>query len=733
MALDHAEYDAYQAAIAQQRADAAAEWDDAHPTKPADVAADVRGPLVEPSYEILGYITPMDGARVGPLEFKGKEDFIRGGYQEPPTACLRGCDIVGTVPQAGSKMGAALLRQTQSTGFVRAKTPAGKPIIAQAVKKTKPLDHKQSIANAQLTAKRLTQIASKLKDAVKKGGAKKILGDDDWLDLVGAAFRRNLPHMSPAQLTTMASKLEDTAKKLSTSADKHKTFVSKTTDAQKKGADKAKKAYGPSGKKGTPVIVGAGNRFGDEWFELVGKDWVDLVGKDWVDLMGLDWVDLVGQMMPPTPDPNNPGYYTDGTPDTVDAQVPDQTGNMVANPNYQAGGSTMPGSSGAGSIAASVPGPPDYGVGSPPALSGSTITESDGSTWPQQGVDYIADPYSDPSQDQQTYSADENNIPMGAVYYDPNVMGPLPWQGVGSFHRFYPQADNGDGKGNSGFQWGGGDPGIMDGWYWWFHGATSGTEYKHENAGNNVNLPSGAPYGGAQDLMTRQKASIALGWGPLIGNPGLPQTKGLRLDASTGNFFWYWNDAPLQAQMAGTNGLQAKLNKDLLDYNTALAAGKGNYAQAVAQDQLNAKTSAQMQAQQAQEDAQAQHQIELAQAQAQAQQPGLQNQEQQQQLQLQQQLMQQQQQQQALQYQQQQAETQAYTQWLQQPAGGAAGAGMPMMPGMPADGGGMDQGYGGGMDQGGDQGGPFDDVQNQMPQYADTAAFDQAVDAEEDQ
>ncbi len=619
---------------------------------------------------------------------------VQSRYIRGSSACLRGLDILGAIPQLGSPMGKKMVVNKQPVGFAVKKTPAGKPIIAQVVKPGKPLDHARSIASAKQVAQRAQSVSSKLDKAIKAGGAKQIVGHP-WLTIVGVGGRRMVvPKMSASQMKKLSSDLTTAAKKLSKSADTHQTFVSKATSSQKAGLQKAKNAYNPSGTKGTQVVVGG--------FVLgAGSDWVD-VEDDWVTLIGAE---LLGAG---TPDPANPGNYTDGTPDTVDQLVPDSTGNMVPNPNYGAqststSSTTMPGGTVTpGAASDGTPGPPNYGMGSPPSLSGGVITMSDGTSWPVAGIDFVADPFGgDPSQDAQVYSTDLGNIPAGAVYYDPSVMGPMPYQGWGSFHRFFPQKDQSDGKGNSGFQWGGGDPSIMDGVYWWYHGATAGTEYKHENAGNS--LADG--YSGAQDLATRENESVKQGWGPLIGNPQ-GWTRGLRIDRSKNAFFWYWDQAPQAAQMSGPNGLQAKLNQAILDYNTQLTAAKANYAAAIATDQLNAKQAAAMQVQQQQEDAQAQHQAEIAQMQAQAQEPALEQQQAQLALQQEQQRLAYQKQQQQFAAQQQQAEVQAYQQFLSQP----------MPAGAPSDGG------GGAPDQGGDQGGgaapgPFDDVQEQIPAY----------------
>lgn len=213
------------------------------------------------------------------------------------------------------------------------------------------------------------------------------------------------------------------------------------------------------------------------------------------------------------------------------------------------------------------------------------------------GQDYFPDPH--PAGDDDTVYSFAGDLPAGAIVYDPNEK-PLPWQGVGSVTRFFPSADKSDGHDNSGFQWGGGNPSIMDGWYWWWHGATSGTEYKHEKAGNTLSsslLPY--DYAGSDSSPLREKTSVALGWGPLIGNPN-GWTKNLRYDSAGDRWFWFYDQAP---DFAKAPIDQARLNQAILDYKAQVATAAADAAAQAMQDQLDAKNAADLAKQQAAEDA----------------------------------------------------------------------------------------------------------------------------------
>lgn len=302
------------------------------------------------------------------------------------------------------------------------------------------------------------------------------------------------------------------------------------------------------------------------------------------------------------PDPNNPGYLMNGMPDM----------------NYQSTGATLD---------PSMDPSQNYGLGPPPTVAPPL----------QAGVDF--DPYpGDDTAFVNPYSSSATPsipgaipTPVGLVYYDGSR--PMPWQGVGSLTRFhYNLGDQTDGHYDSGYQWGGGDPSIMDGWYWWWHGATHGTEYKHDEPGGATN---------GESILDRTNNSIQRNWGPLVGNPGgsTPWTSGLLLDvdgtgvsaasgsdqsasSGLGAWFWYRDKAPAWATAADD---MARLNQAVLDYKAAYAAAAAAAAQQAAQDKLDQQQAAAMAKQQALEDAQAQHQSDLAsiQADSQAQQADL--------------------------------------------------------------------------------------------------------------
>jgi len=410
--------------------------------------------------------------------------------------------------------------------------------------------------------------------------------------VVGALARPRIishPHLSPAEIKKIAQDALKTSKALSTNADKHQSTVSNYTTRQRSGLDATRRAYGPRGQKGVRVT-------GIEDFDILGV---------------LSDYDIVGA--PTDPDPTNPGYLIDGSPDPN--YDPSTGSSSYTDP------SSVPDS---GTGDSGVPGPPDYGVPVPDQTAGQL-----------QLGEYAPDPMGPGGVgDQNVYAfpgSGADGLPEGAILYDKTTMKPWGWQAVGSFTRFNPSGDTSNGHGNSGFQWGGGDASIMDGWYWWWHGATSGTEYKHDTGPQ----PTGANYppysqalAGTPDAPARAQASIQCGWGPLIGNPADPDFHSIRYDMQGDRWFFFYDSAPAWAKAPGD---MVRYNQALLDYNTQLTAAKANYADEVAQDALAQKQAADAARTNAAEDAAAQHQADIAAIQQQTQQTQMDQQFQQQQ------------------------------------------------------------------------------------------------------
>ena len=116
------EHDDFHAHLAQSRLEGAEAFD-AMPktTHPRDILGDVVEELTR-------------GADAGPIEFEGKEDYIRGA-----TACLRGMDIVGCVPhQVGAALSTRLSLQNLPVGYTLKNQPGGKSFLSLVAPKPPP-------------------------------------------------------------------------------------------------------------------------------------------------------------------------------------------------------------------------------------------------------------------------------------------------------------------------------------------------------------------------------------------------------------------------------------------------------------------------------------------------------------------------------------------------------------------------------------------------------------------
>jgi hypothetical protein len=110
----------------------------------------------------------------------------------------------------------------------------------------------------------------------------------------------------------------------------------------------------------------------------------------------------------------------------------------------------------------------------------------------------------------------------------------------------------------------------------------------------------------AADLPAPAAASAAAGYGPLIGNPSMPDFANLRWATDAKQWFWYPSEAPEYATAESKRAIA------LLNQQTAQALADAQAAQKVLDDQLAAEL-AEAQAQQDLADLDAQHQQEQAQ------------------------------------------------------------------------------------------------------------------------
>lgn len=355
-----------------------------------------------------------------------------------------------------------------------------------------------------------------------------------------------------------------------------------------------------------------------------------------------DFTDLLGA--PTDPDPTNPGYLIDGTPDPAYGgygAAPDPYG---ATPTP--GGTVDPTASGGAvySVATPTTEPAPFGLGASPTVAPP----------PPPGA---RDPYPGAQGDTNPYSSDPNvpgvPVPPDAVVYDASAHPPQ-YMDLGSYSTFYgsvpgapapvggaggvmirsAQGPNSD-SGGSGYQW------HDDGWWSFFKEAYAGpagsgdTRLKHETSDTGAWMSAN---------------SLQYNWGPLIGNP-LGNLRGLRYDVGGNRWFWFRDQAPPWSTQASD---MQRLYDAIADYNTRLTAAQTDYTNQQMQDQLDAqdaKAQAKVQAANDLANTQTQTQIDLQQQAAQQQQDAAQAQADIQQ----QQLMQQQQQQEMQMYSQQAA------------------------------------------------------------------------------
>ncbi len=515
---------------------------------------------------------------------------VGGGVVTVPTNRYH----AGAVAQAGASA-PAIPVSAPGHGYMFKTTPRGRKFTSVVVSK-KASDPKKTVQTARVVAERAQRVGKDVLARVAKAAAvttkKAVLG-------VATAPKKLA---SLAALKQQATKLIAAGKKLSTHTDGFEKTVHNAAIKSKANAVRAQQVTKIHGYDDNDVA-------GEYFMDIVGPDWEEIQAEDeGFDQLILEevlgsfqpgeggYMDIMGQYGP-TPDPLRPGLMTDGSPD----------------PSYGAGGApggTDPsgGTTTTSSLASQLPGPPDYGAGQPPTLSGGGIVKADGTTWPQPGIDYMPDPAPN-GDDLQMYDCPTDaDLPGGAVLFDGSQ--PVPFKGLGSYTVFFGTIPGGAappyGGTNSGYEWHG-----SGGFDW---------ALKLTGDGNTAGYTGGGNY----DKVANPDAAMASesarrGWGPIIGNPQGGWTRGLRFSPSGPNgprFFWFYDTAAQVAPWAVGAILQAELNNEITQYKAAVLAGQTDYVNAQLQDKLNAQTAAAQAQQQAGVDAQVAQQTEVANAQA---------------------------------------------------------------------------------------------------------------------
>jgi len=484
-----------------------------------------------------------------------------------------------TVTSAAKKMTIAKAGVQQRAGIVKSKTPGGRTVTALKINPNKGMknrwDPKFAIKNAQDAANRAITVGKKLKAAATKL-AKQPKPAKPATAVHGAvakkpalrlpSLRRPKVKVSPAQLKRLADKAIKAGEALKKNITQFKKSVQANDSRVKAGVSRARLMTKMRGLDDDVALVELFGSHLDQLNEEIMFGASEILVDEYID-------EVMGAV---------PGYT--GAVDESDAPTdPNAADPYAADPN------------------ASSPYDPNdstFGLGPPPTSAPPL----------QEGIDFIRDPGFD--SDRTVYSSNPavpgTPLPVGAIIYDGSQ--PLPWFGVGSFTRFHGGAPEQSGGANSGYQWGGGDPLIMDGWYlYWASagGAITSLRYKREGEGDHKILGTGRE---------RSEDSVKKGWGPLVGNPtsttsasGKPWTAGLRYDAGGNQWFWYYDQAPDWAKRPGE--LQ-RLNQAVLEYKAALTAAQAEAAAQALADQAEQKEYEQQLKQQAREDAEYQRQLE---------------------------------------------------------------------------------------------------------------------------
>lgn len=488
-----------------------------------------------------------------------------GGGGRPPAAGNRppaagGGKSPGGLPPPGNRP------TDQKSGIVVRQAPAsGRQFTSLKVNRDARYNPKKALQTARTVAARAQDVGKKIADKAAKFTVKPKTAVHGAPPPRPTPARQQRANLSAAQLSKLAASTIDAGKKLDVHAGKYAKQITAATNRVRAGEKRAIAA--------TKMVAGTKVR-GDFVLGLEFDD-ADLVACD-TEILGIEYdLEILGA--PTDPDPLNPGYLIDGTPD----------------PAYGAGGGD--GSTGGGSawtpggMAATLPGPPDFGAGPPP---------SPDTAQPQPYIDFMVDPY--PNGDDPTFydAPTDEDLPLGAVIFDGSR--PIDHMGVGSYTVFFGQLPGSavpKGGPNSGFSLHG------DG-KWWLELKGPGGGYNGDHNYDVVSVPNYA----------MQFESQKNGWGPLIGNPRHYEpksdtwvdgswTKGLRFSPSGPQgprWFWYWDMAPVWAKQ---NVLQNYLNDAITTYKAAVVAGQTDYLNAVAQDKLDANDAAAIAREQAKVDA----------------------------------------------------------------------------------------------------------------------------------
>jgi hypothetical protein len=464
-------------------------------------------------------------------------------------------------------------------GFVLKTSPGGRQFTSLVVNKPSAHDHATSIKNARAAGQRAIDIANRVQATLSKMSTPAA-----GSTVHGAAHKK----LGPAQIKLLVDKVKKIGQKTLNNAAAHEANVNAKAAAIKAGAQAlSKKLTVPfhakaaaaaktkvKGLEAQAAVLGAMSDLISE--EAILGTMEDVLGA-WsltsnnsgggapANYSAAAPAAAAAASVPVDPnnppDPNNPGFLMDGTPD----------------PNAS-GSSTDP----------------TAAAGSPPTQ--ATMTP---------GVDFIPDPgiSTDGTQYSSTPTGNQAPVPIGAIYYD-GSHGAQNWW-FRSFNSYKSPTNC--------ITW-------FNGHWNAAYGGWKGTiEEAVNDSGGYLNKPGpfyGMQISSASDTPTMNAASVKVGWGPMIGaiEPSR-DTHGLRYDAGTDSFFWYFDTAP---QWAQAPVLALRLNQQVLDYNAQQAAAAADAAASAQQDALDAATAKQQAAQQAADDAQTQHQQDQDAQQAQA-------------------------------------------------------------------------------------------------------------------
>ncbi len=470
--------------------------------------------------------------------------------QHTPGALSKLMGLVTHVPQKGAL----------SHGVTVKFSPGGHPISSLHVnpkvlhrRDPATVQHAAQLAaqHAQTVAKNTLNAVAHVASVQKKAGTKP--PPHPAVHGIGLTFKRpptpaHVPPQSLTQLKTQAQALQKAASKLTDAA---KTFKKQTDTA------KSKQGSAISHQKTLTKLHG-----------IIGADANGLAPGQ----PGYD----------PTTDPTSPSYNGGYGGGAVSTSPPNP-----ADPGYLMDGTPDPAYGGGLSSTAvsQVPGPPDYGAGPTPTV--DTVS-------PQPEIDYV--PSSDLGDDSaQFYTSDPSGtlpngsmgspVPLGAIYFDGSQ--PIPFRGVGNttcFNGMLPGGVMPKGGPNSGYEWHG-----SGGFDWALVLQGSGGGYSGGKNYDKVSNPDAAMISESQKN----------GWGPLIGNPQGGWTNGLRFDVAKMAFFWPFDMAPSWAQAPMK---QAAFNAAIVAWKAAQTAGQADYVAAQLQDKLDAQTAAANTRQQAQQD-----------------------------------------------------------------------------------------------------------------------------------